>query len=1151
MNAARTCNQTSNVEFSEMTYFPKSRAAKLLLLTGAMAVSMFGAEVANPVLEGGFAKNVRPFVDQYCIACHSGATPAAQLDLGSYKTLSSVVADFPHWTLLMERLERHEMPPNPMPQPPQESRQRVIDWVKAVRTNVLRKNAGDPGPVLAHRLSNSEYNYTIRDLTGVDLKPTKEFPVDPANQAGFDNTGETLDMSPALFNKYLTAAREVADHMALTPDGFIFAPGPMLVETDRDQFAIKRIIDFYQSQPTNYADYFAAAWQYKYRVALGKPAATLASTAAARKVSPKYLPLIWGILGEGPAGTQKSKGEVGPIAKLQAMWKALPAPVAGKGDNAQAAIVRAKCVEMRDFVVRIREHTAMQFTAPVVSGPPAPPQPAQLPGVPGVAGGSGAPGRGRGGFAGVVGASGPSGGRGFGGGRGRGLPAAAQPLLTWKYTQFNMHRRNSDPAALRLDTDAPQKAPEIPKYAGLHAEASVRWAAVMKTAQLGDPDLVIPAAQRARYEESFARFANVFPDTFYVTERGKFFPDDSSDSGRLLSAGYHSVMGYWRDDNPLQELILDEKGKNDLDKLWTEFDFYADHTARTFIQYYFNQSGEVQGGGAEAGRLRPVGKEVTDSSVIAGIRDQYIAMAKASNNLVASEWMPHHFDTIDSTLRSLEKMRVEAEPAQLQALVKFATRAYRRPLTAAERDGLITYYHKLRDKGALSHEDAMRDSVASILVSPEFFFRVDLHETSSRSGTTVSARPASFSGSGTPLPAYDLASRLSYFLWSSSPDDELLKHAAQGDLTRPDVLAAQTRRMLKDPRSRGLATEFAANWLDSRHFETYNSVDRQRFPNFTNDLRAAMFEEPIRFFEDVVQNDRSVLDMLYGNYTFVNPVLAKHYGMNDVPEFKLAAPRPLPPAGPGRGMIPMGPEVIPVQAFADPSVTADTWVRIDDAGKYERGGLLPMAVFLTQSSPGLRTSPVKRGFWLVRRILGEVIPPPPPVVPELPQDEAKTDALLKDVLAQHRANPLCAGCHARFDVFGIAMEGYGPVGEARTKDIAGRAIDPSATFPGGYPGAGFRGIQAYIKDHRQKDYLENISRKLLSYSLSRSLQLSDEPVVEKMQARMAATGYRFSSLVETIVSSSQFLNTRNPETLHEENNQPKNIQQVNIMKRGE
>ena len=498
---------------------------------------------------------------------------------------------------------------------------------------------------------------------------------------------------------------------------------------------------------------------------------------------------------------------MGPIAKLQAMWKALPAPESRKLSAKETDTLRARYVEMRDFVVRIRKNTSMQFTAPEVSGPPAPPQDPY--------------------------AAGRGGGGAGAGGRRVSLPAASQPLLTWKYTQFNTHRRTFDPGALRNDTDAPELPPgKLPPYAGLHAEASVRWAAVMKTAQLADPDLVVPAGQRARYEESFARFANVFPDTFYVSERGKFFPDNSADAGRLLSAGYHSVMGNWRDDDPLVELILDENGKKALDKLWTEFDFFASHTARTFIQYYFNQSGEVQGGGSEAGRPRPVGKEVTDSSVIAEIRDQYIGLANASGNALAAAWMPHHFDRIDSTLRSLEKMRAAAEPVQLEALATFAARAYRRPLTKSERDGLLAYYQKLRKQSTLSHEDAMRDSVASILISPVFLYRVDLREPTGGFPGLVSSHAA------IPLSGYDLASRLSYFLWSSMPDQELLNHAAAGDLSRRDVLIAQTRRMLKDPRARGLATEFAANWLDSRHFETYNSVDRERFPNFTNDLRA-------------------------------------------------------------------------------------------------------------------------------------------------------------------------------------------------------------------------------------------------------------------------------------------------------------------------
>jgi hypothetical protein len=167
-------------------------------------------------------------------------------------------------------------------------------------------------------LSNAEYNYTIRDLTGQDMQLTREFPVDPANPAGFDNSGESLTMSPALLNKYLQAAREVANHAVLKPASIDFAPYPMLVETDREKYAIQRILTFYSQQPTNYADYFAAAWRFRYRAALGKPNATLSAIAAESKVSPKYLPLIWQILHDRDA--------IGPILKLQKMWLALPPP---------------------------------------------------------------------------------------------------------------------------------------------------------------------------------------------------------------------------------------------------------------------------------------------------------------------------------------------------------------------------------------------------------------------------------------------------------------------------------------------------------------------------------------------------------------------------------------------------------------------------------------------------------------------------------------------------------------------------------------------------------------------------------------------------------------------------------------------------------
>jgi hypothetical protein len=387
-----------------------------------------------------------------------------------------------------------------------------------------------------------------------------------------------------------------------------------------------------------------------------------------------------------------------------------------------------------------------------------------------------------------------------------------------------------------------------------------------------------------------------------------------------------------------------------------------------------------------------------------------------------------------------------------------------------------------------------------VLISPHFCYRIDLVEAAGSTPPTPAASVSRRAKAKTtvprgslPLSDYALASRLSYFLWSSAPDDALLARAAAGDLHRPGVIAAQARRMLKDDRTRGLAEEFGGHWLDFRRFEEHNAVDRARFPAFDDQLRQAMFEEPVRFIQDVVRADRPVLDFLYAGHTVVNPVLAKHYGLT------------IPP------------------------VASNQWVRVDDAGPVGRGGLLPMSVFLTANSPGLRTSPVKRGNWVARRVLGERIPPPPATVPELPADESKLGELtLRETLAKHRADANCASCHERFDSLGLVFEGFGPVGERRTLDLGDRPVDTRATFPGGSEGSGVEGLRAYIKAHRQEDFLDNLCRKLLAYALGRSLILSDEITVRDMRAKLTANRQRFGSLVESIVTSPQFLNKRGP-----------------------
>jgi len=1012
----------------------KAVLAALLCFAAAPALA-----AGQPDLQAQFTGTVKPLIGQYCAGCHGGPQPTAQFDLKSYTSVDQIKEDFSRWALLADRLTAHEMPPKRMKQPSEAERQAIIDFVHAVRSEEIKRLGGDPGLVLARRLSNAEYDNTIRDLTGQDLKVARQFPVDPANQAGFDNSGESLTMSPALLNKYLQAARTIADTMVLTPTGIDFSPYAMRVETDREKYSIQRIIAFYQAQPTDFADYFAAAWRYKNRVALGQPKATLASTAADTKVSGKYLPLVWGILHD--------KAPVGPVAKLQAMWNAIPA-------NADAKTVAAKTAAMRDFVVRVRFDTAMQFHAPVVAG----------------------------------------------------LPGQSEPLHNWRLKEYSEHHRDSDPNALRADNEPAPPQMTVPKFPPLHEDASPRWSVVVANSRASDPDIVYPAGQKAKYQKAFARFASVFPDTFMVTERGRYWPDNSTDQGRLLSAGYHNTGGYYRDDTALMQLILDKKSQDHLNQLWEEFDFVGHQTEHTFVQYFFNQSGEVDGNvngnlSTESGSKRPAGHEVTDTYVINWLENKYLARAAAdpNNDKDAAIAIRDHFTKVNAILRQMEKEHADAQPRHVAALVDFAGRAWRRPLTKAEKDGLVAYYKELRTSKQLSHEDAIRDSLVGVLMAPDFLYRFDLAPAAQAKGLIAASNKGY---NAAPLSDVSLASRLSYFLWASAPDAELMAHANAHDLHKPDVLLAEARRMMKDPRISGLATEFTGNWLNFRLFETNNSVDRQRFPTFDDDLREAMFQEPIHFMQDTVQHDGSVLNLLYGNYTFVNPPLAKHYGMPDVPG------------------------------------DTDHWVKVDNANAYGRGGILPMAVFMTANSPGLRTSPVKRGNWVVQKVLGIRVPPPPPVVPELPSDESKTDRPIREMLAEHHKNPFCAGCHERFDSFGLVFEGYGPVGNKRATDLAGRPIDASATFPGGVNADGIQGLRDFIRDHRQENFIDNLSRKLASYALNRSLQLSDESLIDKMKAHLATDGYRFGALVETIVVSPQFLDRRLPEPVQARREEP-------------
>jgi len=669
----------------------------------------------------------------------------------------------------------------------------------------------------------------------------------------------------------------------------------------------------------------------------------------------------------------------------------------------------------------------------------------------------------------------------------RGIHSGSQTFVLWKNRQFAANRRRSADLAEAVDTDS------------LCLEPGLAQALVEPSEE----------ADREEFRKSFQKFCATFPDAFYVSERARVYLDPEKEkklTGRLLSAGFHSQMGYFRDDRPLYEMLLEGQEQHELDALWRELDFITTAPMRQHTGFiWFERTDSFFMMSPEFAIFRAEDKDVTSEAKIQQLSEVYLAKARRNGaSDVAIEAIERHFRDINAQIRWVEQAHLAAEPSHLAAMQTLAERAYRRPLSQREREDLAAFYDSLRNEDELGHEEALRDTLVSVLMSPHFLYRIDSTPwNESENDTAIVARKsggnnASGRSAGQPpyvqsLSDYDLASRLSYFLWSSMPDDELFAHAAAGDLHRRRVLLSQTRRMLNDDRIHGLATEFGGNWLDFRRFEDHNAVDRERFPMFNDELRESMFEEPIHFFVNLVQKNRSVLDFLYADYTFVNPALAEHYGV----------PRSEAPS--------------------------EGWGKIENVDRFQRGGLLPMSVFLTQNAPGLRTSPVKRGYWVVRRVLGEEIPPPPPDVPTLPDDESKSgDLTLREMLARHREDKSCAACHERFDSMGLVFEGYGPVGELRTRDLGDRPVDTRATFPDGSEGMGLDGLRDYLKAHREEDFLDNLCRKLLTYALGRSLMLSDEPLVAEMRTRLASRGYRFGALVESIVTSRQFLNKRVP-----------------------
>jgi mono/diheme cytochrome c family protein len=1034
-----------------------------------------------PELSEQFQTQTRALLSTYCLECHSQDATQGDLDLARFDTLEDVRGGAESWIKVAEMLDNGEMPPADADQPTAEERAALRGWVRDYLHAEAYAHPGDPGPFVLRRLNNAEYTYTIRDLTGVALSPAAEFPADGAAGEGFTNAAAAMSMSPALLTKYFDAAKDIAEHAVLHPEGFHFSPSKTRGDWTNDTLA--RIRELYRQHTdsagasqvnlqgivfdTNdggrlpVAPYLRATLLE--RDAVGSGAKTIAQVAQEQRLNEKYLRILWDTLYDPTPSAL--------LASLQTKWhdakpedaEALAAEVTAW----QQALWRFTSV---GHIGKVGGPTAWQEPAsplvprqelrtPLVQNPDGGPVRAYL----------------------VV----SDAGDGADGDlviweRPR-LVAEGRPDVLLRDIRAVSPEHGLDPALfgklpdstaiddaslalqapsvlevtipaemaagaelvasgmlapkigdegsvqLRMTATKPEQVASLEPSATTITDAGGAWTSDNERLNYATPIVVNDAsAARKRFEQAFADYREVFPAALCYT---KIVPVDEVVTLTL----------YYREDEHLRRLMLNEDQAAELDRLWQEL-------------YFISRAPLTQVDALE--QLLEFATQDADPTVFEPLREPVAARAA-----------------------EFRQQMLDAEPRQLEALVEFAALAFRRPLTEVEKTELRALYRHLRDD-ELPHEEAFRLTLARILTSPAFLYRLEVTGGDESSAASI-ARPVS---------DWELATRLSYFLWSSSPDDELRALAAAGTLHQPEVLQAQAKRMLQDPKAERLAREFACQWLHIYEFDALDEKSERHFPEFAA-LRADMYEEAIRFFTAAFREDASIVSYFDADHTFVNGPLAEFYGVK-------------------------------------PSEEPD-WRRVEGLREQGRGGVLGFAATLAKQSGASRTSPILRGNWVSEVLLGEKLPKPPAGIPVLPEDEFATEGLtVRQLVEKHTSDARCAKCHRRIDPLGFALEEFDAIGRRREKDLADRPIDATTTLPDGSAVDGLPGLRDYLTHSRRDAVVRQFCRKLLGYSLGRPVQLSDQPLIDDMMAQLAKRDYRFSAAVETILASPQFLSTR-------------------------
>ena len=1083
------------------------------------ASSLMSTEPAStpPAASAGQAK---AFFETYCFECHSAKKPKGDFNLERLTARPTIGTHPDAWENAAEMMALAEMPPSDADlQPSDAERSAAVTWIRDALTTYETEHGGEPGRVTVRRLTSGEYSYAIRDLTGIDLSVGVDASSDSVGGEGFANFGDVQFVQDATIERFLEAAKTVADHAVVGagPLEFFADTGRTGVELS----ALNRINELYTAhgfrvvsgeggRPFGLARYgqaFFVSWYFQNRVALGEPNVTLRELAAREGITGKFAEHMWSVVNR-PTLAYPSAEMVDPwralskptpdltasIAQARAGCEAIyrhlttwPSWFFARGDLATGGLGDESPLEFDDKALKASPQNSFRYrlgaaekAERLLLGPTLPgPYTVHLalksvnptPGVNPV----------------VIWRNArvvtralvppeetiPVGAKAIQAARERAMSGtilatqALRSLLTPGDLIPLMFGTSPDGTALGPDDfattgpvsfkiDVPGEGQlvflEVDGELGEDRNAVVR---VMVSDRLaGNPRdarlRVLLGDPKSDGYNTFRAGMGEYVSLLPPNSHGEANPADKDPIPAPFDNTYNGAehdafvlrVKYQRNDTFFAENLVDGADRDRLNQAWNDlYGSWPYHTAYLgMLADHFDL------------KLKSPRIEDMDAAQIAALPEEVRGFVVP---------LRRHFDAVTLS-------RAQAEPEHLDNALDFASRAWRRPLGESEKTRLKAFYQQARTAHDLDHDDAIKALIARVLVSPAFLYRFE-----------SVAGPAE-----RPLNDWELASRLSFFLWSSIPDAELHRAAAAGELSQPAQLAVQVRRMTADPKARRVATEFFGQWLGFYRFDQFRGVDTGRFPEFTDEVKTAMYDEAVSTFEYIVRENRPIKEILHADYAFLNQPLAKFYGL---PEKGLAT-----------------------QAM----------VKVDGAHAFNRGGALRLGSVLTTTSAPLRTSPVKRGDWVLRRILGSPTPPPPADAGSLPSDPAAFGGLtLRAKLEVHKRNATCASCHVRIDPMGFPLEAFDAVGRTRTVYQDGTEVDVTAELADKSTISGVDGLLDYLES-KDVQVMKTLAKKMIGYALGRTVLASDRALV----AELASEGGNktFADLALNIVTSRQF-----------------------------